>query len=127
MAFAVTTNADNENGGYNWEKVIDAIAHVESRHNPKARNGQYVGMLQIGPGMVTECNNILKKMGNPKRYILGDRYDPAKSKEMFILFQRKYNPENDVEKAIRMWNGGPRFSKGSTDGYYRKVKNRLDS
>ena len=125
MAFASIAGATDKNGGFNWDKVIDAIAHVESRHNPKARNGKYVGILQIGPGMVTECNNILKKMDDPKRYIMGDRYDPAKSREMFILFQSKYNPTNNIEKAIRMWNGGPRYTNRGTDSYYKKVKERL--
>ena len=43
-----------------WEALLEAISFVESRHNPKARNGIYVGCLQIGPLMVKECNSILK-------------------------------------------------------------------
>lgn len=69
-----------------WEDLMNAISYVESKHNPKARNGIYVGCLQIGPGMVNEVNNILKKENNPKYYTLNDRYDPQKSREMFVIF-----------------------------------------
>lgn len=104
-----------------WEALLEAISFVESRHNPKAKNGIYVGCLQIGPLMVKECNAILKKQNNPKRFTLNDRYNKEKSYEMFRLFQSKYNPSGNVEKAIRMWNGGPRYSVSKTNGYFRKV------
>ena len=104
-----------------WEELMNAISYVESNHNPKARNGIYVGCLQIGPGMVNEVNNILKKENNPKRYTLNDRYDPQKSREMFVIFQIKYNPNGNIERAIRMWNGGPRYSVSKTNRYYNAV------
>ena len=44
-----------------------------------------------------------------------------KSKEMFILYQKRYNPTNNIEKAIRLWNGGCGYSKAKTENYYRKV------
>ena len=56
-----------------------------------------------------------------KRYTYADRLDPEKSKEMFILTQKHLNPKNDIEKAIRIWNGGPGYTKAGTDCYYRKV------
>lgn len=52
---------------------------------------------------------------------MNDRLNPTKSKEMFVLFQSKYNPTKDIEKAIRMWNGGPRYSVGKTNRYYNAV------
>ena len=109
-----------------WSKVIKAISYVESKHNPKAKNGIYVGCLQIGPVMVKECNDILRKQNNPKRFTLNDRYNKDKSYEMFILFQSKYNPSGNIEKAIRMWNGGPKYSVGKTNGYYKKVMKALN-
>lgn len=103
---------------YDWSKLIDAIAMVESANNPKAiGKGGSVGLLQITPIVVKECNNILKK----QKYTLQDRLDAEKSKEMFILIQSKYNPTNDIEKAIRLWNGGPKYSIKKTQLYYNKV------
>jgi predicted GH43/DUF377 family glycosyl hydrolase len=40
---------------------------------------------------------------------------------MFILYQKRYNPTNNIEKAIRLWNGGCEYSKAKTEKYYRKV------
>lgn len=110
---------------YNWSKVIYAIATVESNHNPSAINGCYVGYLQIGPIIVKDCNRILQKRKSNKRFILKDRYDKNKSIEMFLIIQSYYNPKNSIEKAIRMWNGGPNYSIRSTQGYYNKVRKHL--
>lgn len=84
-----------------------------------------MGAMQITPVAVRECNYILKTRGSEKRYTLADRFDVAKSKEMFLLIQSKYNPTNDIEKAIRLWNGGPNYSLRATERYYKKVLRRM--
>ena len=81
--------------------------------------------MQITPILVKECNNILKKLKSKKRFKLSDRFNVAKSKEMFILIQSQYNPQNNVEKAIRSWNGGPKYSVRGTQKYYNKVMKLL--
>ena len=106
-------------------EVINAIAKVESGHNPKARNGIYVGLLQISPACLRDCNSILKEKGDTLQFKLSDRYDPEKSKQMFILYQEKYNPNFDIEKAIRIWNGGPGYSVSKTNRYLAAVKRHL--
>lgn len=111
--------AGNEN--HDWSDVIQAIIHVESEGNAKARNGKYAGAMQIAPILVKECNIILEEKNVSKRFTLDDRYDVKKSKEMFRLFQEKYNPGKSIEFAIRAWNGGPKFDKKSTNTYYKKV------
>ena len=111
---------------FDWSRVINAIAIVESNGNPRAvGGGGSVGLLQITPVLVRDCNNILAKQKSTKRYSLSDRLSAQKSKEMFVLIQEYYNPEHNIEKAIRMWNGGPRYSVRSTQGYYRKVLKHL--
>ena len=112
---------------FNWNKVIDAIIKVESKGNPKAfnPNGDCAGILQITPGLVKQCNIWLKAKKSKKRYTLKDRYNVEKSKEMFIMVQKYYNPSNDIEKAIRIWNGGPGYTKKGTNGYYKKVMKNL--
>ena len=32
-----------------------------------------------------------------------------------------FDNEDDIEKAIRIWNGGPGYTKAGTEGYYRKI------
>ena len=100
---------------------MDAIIQVESEGNPNAVSGNSAGAMQITPILVEDCNDILKKMKSKKRFTLADRFSVAKSKEMFLLIQMYYNPTNDVEKAIRIWNGGIHYSVRATNRYYRKV------
>lgn len=119
------TNRSADSKPFDWSTVINAIIHIESRGNPNAKGGQSVGVLQITPIAVRECNNILKRRGSDKRYTLEDRFDIDKSKEMFHLIQSKYNPTNDIEKAIRLWNGGPNYTQRGTEAYYKKVLQRM--
>ena len=106
---------------FNWNLVMDAIIEVESEGNPKAVSGNSCGAMQITPILVKECNDILKKQKSKKRFKLSDRFNVKKSKEMFILIQAHHNPENNVEKAIRSWNGGPKYSIRGTQKYLNKV------
>lgn len=108
-----------------WEKVINAIIQVESEGNPKAVCGKSVGILQITPILVKDCNEYLKMKGQEKRYTLKDRYNIEKSKEMFYLIQERYNPNHNIERAIRLWNGGPKYSKIKTNRYYKKVMRKM--
>ena len=108
---------------FDWSPVVDAIIQVESKGNPKAYNpsGDCAGILQITPGLVKQCNTWLKVKKSKKRYTLADRYNVKKSKEMFVMVQSYYNKSNNVEKAIRVWNGGPGYTLKGTNEYYRKV------
>ena len=110
---------------FDWNPVMDAIIQVESDGNPRAVSGNSVGVMQITPVLVKECNNILQKQKSNKRYTLDDRYSVEKSKEMFLLIQKYFNPENNVEKAIRSWNGGIKYSVKATNKYYEKVLARM--
>ena len=111
--------------GVNWNPVMDAIIQVESEGNPNAVSGNSVGAMQITPILVKDCNDILKKKKSKKRFTMADRYSVAKSKEMFLLIQSHYNPENNIEKAIRSWNGGVKYSVRATNKYYNKVMAKL--
>ena len=111
--------------GFDWNPIMDAIIQVESEGNPKAVSGNSVGAMQITPILVKDCNDILKKQKSKKQYTMADRYSVSKSKEMFLIIQKYYNPENDVEKAIRLWNGGVKYSLKATNRYYKKVLAQL--
>ena len=125
---SLTVNAQSKGESYDWSKLIDAIAMVESKGNSKAHNkvGDCAGLLQITPGLVKQCNIWLKAKKSKKRYTLADRYNVEKSKEMFVMVQSHYNKSNNVEKAIRIWNGGPRYTIKGTNGYLKKVMKYYD-
>ena len=112
---------------FDWNPVIDAIIEVESEGNAKAvdKTGKSCGIMQITPIMIKECNRILKLRKNSKRYTMDDRFSAKKSKEMFLLFQSFYNPRNNVEQAIRSWNGGMNYTKRSTQKYFEKVMSKM--
>lgn len=112
---------------YNWEPVMNAIMLVESEGKQYAynKNGNCAGILQITPIIVRQCNIWLKSEKKNNRYTYADRYNIEKSKEMFVMVQEHYNPSNNVEKAIRIWNGGPHYKASKTTKYYNKVLRRL--
>ena len=125
-ATAGTNSAKStKTSGVNWNPVMDAIIQVESEGNPNAVSGNSVGAMQITPILVKDCNEILKKQKSKKRFTMADRYSVAKSKEMFLLIQSYYNRENSIEKAIRSWNGGVKYSVRATNKYYKKVMAKM--
>ncbi len=127
LPFAVYAAGDETttNRDFDWEPVMEAIIQVESEGNRRAVSGNSVGAMQITPILVAECNNILRSRKSKKRYSLKDRFNIAKSKEMFLLMQSFYNVENNIEKAIRSWNGGIRYSIRGTQRYYNRVMSHL--
>ena len=125
VLITVALNAQTEQQLKKWMPVINAIAQVESGGNPKAvsRSGTYVGLLQMAPICVRECNRIVGK----NKFTYNDRYSKEKSIEMFIVFQEHHNPKGDMEKAIRLWNSGDRNcmkNKSRTEAYYRRVMSK---
>ena len=124
-ALGAGNGSRNTRSNYDWNPVMEAIIEVESNGNHRAKNGNQVGAMQITPILVEDCNEILKQRKSTKRYKLSDRFNVEKSKEMFLLIQSWYNPKNNVEKAIRSWNGGVNYSVKSTQRYYEKVMRAL--
>lgn len=124
-SYAFAENSETNSTEFDWNPVMDAIIQVESEGNSKAVSGNSCGAMQITPILVKECNNILKRRKRKKRFKLSDRFNVAKSKEMFILFQSFYNPKNSIEQAIRSWNGGLKYSVRGTQKYFNKVMNLL--
>jgi len=112
---------ENNNKKFNWGPLMDAITQVESEGNSRAVSGTQCGAMQITPILVEDCNAILKRRGEKKRFTLNDRFSVKKSREMFVLIMSHYNPTNDIEKAIRIWNGGVNYTNKGTQRYYKKV------
>ena len=112
---------NNEVKDFDWSPLMDAITQVESEGNENAVNGPSCGPMQITPILVQDCNDILKSRGDDKRFTQKDRFSTRKSREMFRLIQSRYNPTNNIERAIRLWNGGVHYTRKSTQKYYQKV------
>ncbi len=128
----VPTNASagtkgKKSSNFDWNPVIDAIIEVESEGKADAvdKSGKSCGIMQITPVLVEDCNRILQLKKSSKRYSMKDRFSATKSKEMFLLFQSFYNPKNDVELAIRSWNGGMNYTKRATQRYFEKVMSKM--
>lgn len=127
VTLTVALNAQTKQQLKKWMPIINAIAQVESGGNPKAvsKSGTYIGLLQIAPICVRECNRIVGK----NKFTYNDRYSKEKSIEMFIVFQEYHNPEGNMEKAIRLWNSGDKNcmkNKSKTEAYYRRVMSKYD-
>lgn len=120
-AATIDNDSDVVDSSQDWKPVVNALIQVESGGNEDAKHGASVGVLQITPVLVAECNNILRKRNSKKRFKLSDRRSRSKSIEMFLLFQSWFNPKHDIELAIRSWNGGMHYSVKRTQRYFEKV------
>lgn len=83
------------------DKLIKIIEHIESRHNEKARNGKYVGTLQISPIMVREANRV----NGYEKYSLSDRNDSLTSAKIFKDIMQHKNRGKSIRKAVIIWRG----------------------
>lgn len=113
MEHSVDTIVVYKNGhDYDWELFTQALIWVESKGDCKAVGSKDdVGVLQITPILLQDCNRILKT----ERFTLEDRLDSLKSVEMFNIIQDHYNPQHDYHWALKIWNGKAPLS------YHRKV------
>ena len=83
-----------------WQELILAIAYTESRFKDDAvGKANDSGQLQITEPYVREVNRLYKT-----DYTLADAFDFGKSLEMYDLMQRAYNPDRDLNEAIKHHN-----------------------
>ena len=128
MALAVTCGAVEVP-----ERLLDAIAKVESNNNPRAEgdrdkngNPRAIGMYQIWKIYVDDVNRM-----SSKKFTYEDRWDARKSREMVRIYIEFYSRHYErttgrkatVEVMARMHNGGPSgWCKDGTRSYWRKIK-----
>ena len=100
-----------------WEDFTKALIWVESKGDSKAVGKlDDIGVLQIRPIIVEDCNRILEM----EVFKLEDRLDSLKSVEMFNIIQDHYNPQHDYHWALKLWNSGAPLS------YHRKVMDKFN-
>ena len=113
----------------NTTHLLSAIMFVESSYNDSAYNSYEgaVGCLQIRKTMVDDVNRILRRQKSDARFTYDDRWLRNRSIKMFDIYC-KYYGLTTAEEIARCWNGGPRGMQNEmTAGYWKKVKNQLDS
>jgi len=113
----------------NTTHLLSAIMFVESSYNDSAYNSyeDAVGCLQIRKCMVDDVNRILRRQKSELRFSYDDRWLRDKSIKMFDIYCKNYGLTT-AEQIARCWNGGPRGMQNEmTAGYWKKVKNQLDS
>ena len=100
------------------DRLIKIIEHIESKHNEKARNGKYVGILQISPIMVREANRI----NGYNKYSLSDRNDSLMNANIFKDIMQHHNKEKSIRKAVIIWRGrdNPNYRKKVIDMFILK-------
>ena len=107
------------------DNVIDALIEVESEGQAWAigDSGMAVGILQIWPITVDDCNRIL----GYNKYALADRRSPAKSRAMCRIILLHYCAGGTAEDMARRWVGGS-MNQDTVDAdiYWSKVAIELE-
>lgn len=99
-----------------WQVFIMSLIEVECERNPKARsNKNAIGPFQITPIYVEEINRLYNT-----NFIHEDAWDINKSLTMFEMMNDKYNPEKNIDSAIKIHN--PNAGKW----YNKRIKDRME-
>ena len=105
------------------DTLLNAVMAVESNFDTMAYNSKEnaAGVLQIRPIMVREVNRLLGE----DKYTLKDRWNKAKSIEMFNVI-RSHLKGATHEEIARTWNGGYNGKNNpKTLGYWKKVRKQF--
>lgn len=91
----------------NWDVFITALAWVESRYDCDAvSDRQAVGYLQVTPILVEDANRIVGR----EVFTMEGRHDRQESIRLFNVIQDHYNPEHDMQLALKIWNPRSKLS-----------------
>ena len=83
-----------------------------------------MGVLQIHPIMVEDCNRILGR----DEFTLADRLSPERSVAMFNVWRAHYCKDASDEVVARRWNSGPKGDrKARSLPYWAKVRKEMEA
>lgn len=110
----------NESRQIRLHRLFWAFVQVESSgyflaFNEKENAG---GLLQIRPVMIKEVNNIQDSL----KFEISDRWRMERARKIFEIVMLSKNPELDIIKACRIWNGLK-----TTEKYMNKIKCAYES
>ncbi len=106
------------------DRLLDAIAVVESRDNPGAvgDHGRALGVYQIHRSYWAEGTEIL---GVTWKY--RDARDPQKARQVVRAYLSYYGHGKNLLDMARIHNGGPKgYEKAATLPYARKIEQVLN-
>lgn len=129
------------------EKLLDAIATVESNNDDKAigDKGRAIGRFQIWKTYVDEVNRICRLKKNGKTFSYEDRKDAVKSREMVRIYlefwgrqyERNTGKKATLEVLAKIHNGHAFWKRSNTKkneqyfknlaSYWIKVSRELNS
>ena len=129
------------------EKLLDAIATVESNNDDKAigDKGRAIGRFQIWKTYVDEVNRICRLKKNGKTFSYEDRKDAVKSREMVCIYlefwgrqyERNTGKKATLEVLAKIHNGHAFWKRSNTKkneqyfknlaSYWIKVSRELNS
>ena len=110
-----------------WEMMIYKIMKHETANFTDfiGDSGKAVGYMHMWKVYVDDVNNIL----DTAKYTYNDRMDSLKCIEMFNIYQDYWNPEHDIQTALRIHNSGPkgRFNQFAylTEDYINQINLEL--
>lgn len=112
MTYQQAKNKESVTQPCDWDTFIKALAWVESSWNDNAVSPkQAVGYLQLTPILIEDANRIVGQ----QTFSLESRTDRQESIRIFNVIMDEYNPEHDMQLALKIWNP---YSKVS---YHRAV------
>lgn len=107
------------------DRLLDAIATVESDNNPEAvgDGGKAIGVFQIHRVYWQDAVQHDPSIGGQYE----DCRDPAYARRIVIAYMDRYAPANASDETLaRIHNGGPRgHKKAATNKYWNKVKKEM--
>jgi hypothetical protein len=107
------------------DRLLDAIAKVESRSDPDAvgDHGRAIGVYQIHRRYWQDGTRILGK-----DWPYEDAANPVKARQVVRAYLRHYGRDMNLIDMARIHNGGPvGHKKRSTQDYARKIEAILDN
>jgi len=124
LCILVTSQAVRAGEGDQMDRLLDAIAKVESRNDPAAvgDTGRAAGMYQIHRSYWADATRIL---GVDWEY--RDARDPRKARQAVRAYLRHYGSGRTLLDMARIHNGGPRgHEKAATLTYVRRIEQVLN-
>ncbi|MHC4355140.1 MAG: transglycosylase SLT domain-containing protein [Planctomycetota bacterium] len=119
VCFTSIARCGNNVSSRDLEKLIDAIAQIESNNRSKAvgDNGRAIGAYQIHRAYWKDGTRVLGV-----KWSYGDAFDPGKARRVVRAYLQHYGRGKTLIQMARIHNGGPRgYRKKATLGYGRKV------
>lgn len=107
-------------------RIVAILALLESSGNPKAVNGDAVGLLQIRPCVVVDVNEARVKRGQ-EPLPMSARKCPVLSRVILSEYMRRYvGPCPTVEQAAALWRCGPTGRRNPTAGQRRYIQRAVE-